>query len=46
VLKNELEKSNSVLVLDGEMESVFNEAIIPYIEYHSFKEHGVCNNGD
>jgi hypothetical protein len=48
VLKNELDKPNSVLVLDGEMESVFNEAIIPYIEHHSFKEHGVgnTNNGE
>lgn len=36
VLKNELEKPNSLLIIDGDYEPMFTETLIPYLEYHTF----------
>lgn len=32
-LKNEIQKPNQLLVVDGELDTVFNETMISYLEY-------------
>ena len=38
ILKNEIIKRETCLVIEGEMDPIFNETLLPYLEYQSFNE--------
>ena len=38
VLKNEIEKPDIVLIIQGTFDTYFTEILIPYLEHHSFKD--------